>query len=299
MVCLSQRMRLSRRLIREFLQDWFGLTLSTGLINRCIHEAGRAVEPLEEQLVDELQQEILAHVDETPWKEWGQLLGLRVISTSTVCLYLIGSRSTELLNRVFGENHRHWLMSDGYAVYRRFRKRLRCRAHLLRKAKFLEECLSVPAQKFGHECRIVLETLMDAVYQAREGPPVDLTLCYAGQLEAFRQSCERYREASHARTRALAREFLNDWDAIFRVLAHPFLPFTNNEAERALRHRVIVRRTTRGTRTAQGTRAVGLLASIIETCRKRNILPWPYLAAVIAERRRGKTAPAVPAPACA
>ncbi|MGH8477292.1 MAG: IS66 family transposase [Blastocatellia bacterium] len=272
---------------------------STSLINRCIHEAGRAVEPFEEQLVKELQQEILAYVDETPWKEWGQLLWLWVISTATVCLYLIGSRSTELLNQVFGEEHPNWLMSDGYTVYRRFRKRLRCWAHLLRKAKFLEECLGMEAQSFGKECRVLLETLMDGIYQVREGPALDLTPCYAWHLDTFRRLCERSLNASHAPTRALAREFLNDWDAIFRVLAHPFLPFTNNEAERALRHWVIVRRITQGTRTAQGTRAVGLLASIIETCRKRNILPWPYLAAVIAERRQGKTAPAVPAPSCA
>jgi transposase len=37
------------------------------------------------------------------------------------------------------------------------------------------------------------------------------------------------------------------------------------------------------------------LASVIETCRKRNQLPWPYLAQVIAERRKGNIAPPLPA----
>ncbi|MGH9799014.1 MAG: IS66 family transposase [Blastocatellia bacterium] len=40
----------------------------------------------------------------------------------------------------------------------------------------------------------------------------------------------------HKPTRDLANEMLNDWEAIFRVLQHPELPLTNNEAERALRH---------------------------------------------------------------
>ena len=40
------------------------------------------------------------------------------------------------------------------------------------------------------------------------------------------------------------------------------------------------------TRTAEGTRAVGLLASVIETGRKRHILPWPYLALMLAGRRK-------------
>ena len=71
------------------------------------------------------------------------------------------------------------------------------------------------------------------------------------------------------------------------------LPLTNNEAERALRHWVIARMISQGTRTEQGTRAFGLLASVLETCRKRKILPWPYLATVIAERRKGNPAPAM------
>jgi transposase len=70
------------------------------------------------------------------------------------------------------------------------------------------------------------------------------------------------------------------------VLEHPYLPLTNNEAERALCHWVIARRLSHSTRTAQGSRALALLASVIETCRKRNILPWPYLAHVLAERRK-------------
>ena len=77
-VCLSLRMRLSRRSIQEFLHDWLGVCLSTSTINRCLHEAGRAVEPLEERLVDEVRQASLAYADETSWKEWGKLLWLWV-----------------------------------------------------------------------------------------------------------------------------------------------------------------------------------------------------------------------------
>ena len=296
LVCLACRMRLSRRLIRELMEDWFGVRISTSLINRCIHEAGRAVEPLEEQLAEEVRKAVLAHADETPWKEWGRLLWMWVIATPTVTWYLIGHRNAELLEVIFEKGFSGWLMSDGYAVYRRFKTRLRCWAHLMRKAIFLTTCLDRQAQQFGEAARELLEQLMAAVYQAREGPPVDLTPTYSGKLEAFRTLCENYRDADHKATRALAREFLLDWEAIFRVLEYPWLPLTNNEAERALRHWVIFRRITQGTRTEQGSRALTLLASIIETCRKRNVLPWPFLANVIAERRKGLPAPPIPAP---
>jgi hypothetical protein len=294
-VCLSQRMRLSRRRIQEFLRDWLGVTLSTSTINQCIHEAGRAVEPIEEQLVEELQQASLAYADETPWKEWGQFLWLWVITSSSVCLYFIGYRSQEILANVFGEGFVGWLMSDGYQVYRQFRHRLRCWAHLQRKAKGLKDSLNGEARAFGQATDALLNDLIKAIYQAREGPPRDLTAQFQDRLDAFARLCEQHRDSAHEKTRALAREFLNDWEAIWIVVAHPHLPLTNNEAERALRHWVIARRISQGTRTEQGSRVVALLASVIDTCRKRDVLPWPYLARVVAERRKGNSAPPLPA----
>jgi hypothetical protein len=74
-------------------------------------------------------------------------------------------------------------------------------------------------------------------------------------------------------------------------------PLTHNEAERALRHWLILRRIGYGTRTMVGSRSFALLASIIDTCRKRKVSPWPYLAEVIARGRRGQEAPALPSPA--
>jgi hypothetical protein len=61
------------------------------------------------------------------------------------------------------------------------------------------------------------------------------------RLRVFRARCEAMRGHSHAKTHALAVEFLNDWEAVFAILDHPFWPLTNNEAVRALRHWVILR----------------------------------------------------------
>lgn len=298
-VCLSQELGVSRRRIQGFLGDWLGVTLSTAVIDQCIREMGRAVEPLEEVLVEELQAAVRTCVDETPWKEWGLLLWMWVFSTPTLCVYFIGYRSREILDNVLGEHFGGWLMSDGYQVYRHFQHRLRCWAHLLRKALGLEASLHASARHFGQHTHHLLSELIEAVNAARDAPPgeVNLPERFRQRLEAFRVLCEQHRDSAHEKTRALAREFLNDWEAVWVVLAHPQLPMTNNEAERALRHWVIIRRLMQGTRSAEGTRAVALLASIIETCRRRNALPWPYLASVLAERRKGNPAPALPAPA--
>lgn len=65
-VFLALRMRLSRARIREFFIELFGLQLSTGVIDETIREAGRAVAPLEDEMVSEIEQAALLHADETP-----------------------------------------------------------------------------------------------------------------------------------------------------------------------------------------------------------------------------------------
>lgn len=130
---------------------------------------------------------------------------------------------------------------------------------------------------------------MAAIFAAREGPPltIPLTEQFALELAQFRQLCEGYRNSEHTKARALAREFLNDWDAIFAILSDPSRPLTNNLAERMLRHWVIHRRITYGTRTHAGTRAFSIIASVVDTCRLRNINPWQFLSNTLAARRNG------------
>jgi transposase len=296
-VCLSFRMRLSRPRIREFLHDWLGITLSVGSINKAIHESGRAAMPLENELLEEVLKSDLLHVDETPWQQKGDLLWLWVFVSSSVAVFWISSRAGDLINRILGKNtYKGWLMSDGYRVYRQFLKRIRCWAHLVRKARGLTESYDKESQAFGKETHDFLNSLIAAIKNARETPPdKPLSERYQDQLISYRQACEQMKSSSHKKTHELAVEMLNDWDVIFTVLDHPHLPLTNNEAERALRHWVILRRISYGTRTEQGSRIFAILASVIETCRIRQQCPWRYLESVIDYRRAGFLAPPLPA----
>ncbi|MCP5125964.1 MAG: transposase [Gammaproteobacteria bacterium] len=89
---------------------------------------------------------------------------------------------------------------------------------------------------------------------------------------------------------------VHNWDVIFQVLHHPTLPLTNNEAERALRHWVILRKISHGTRTPTGSRTFTVLASVITTCRQRGHSLWPYLRDAIADRRAGRPLASLPTP---
>lgn len=295
-VMLALRMRLSRARIQEFFQVFIGLELATGTIDQTIREAGRAALPLEEKLATQIQQAPLLHVDETPWKEAGVLLWLWTLVSATAVLFVIGSREGEMLMNVLEDQFIGVLMSDGYVVYRGWNNRVRCWAHLLRKMQGLADSVHARAAQAGQQMKTILERLMAAIYAARQQPPPGSLLegqC-AADMAMLKARCEQYRDDPHDKLRALARELLLDWDVILRQVREPHLPLTNNLAEQALRHWVIARRISHGTRSAVGTRAFGLLASVIETCRRRKACAWRFLASVIATARQGLPAPSLP-----
>ncbi len=294
-VALHLRFRLSYQRICEFLHDWLGVHLCKATIKQTLHEAAAATAPLEPELIDAVLASNLLHIDETPWPQGAQLLWLWVFTSATVTLFMIASRGREILDRLLPD-FPGWLMSDGLQAYRHFPQRLRCWAHLTRKAQGLIDSFNHEAQAFGQLVQDTFDTLIGAVHAARDGPPVDLRTLHATLLEDLHAACVRLLGHRHAKTRALAVELWNDWEAIFRPLDNPAWPITNNAAEQALRHWVIARRIMMGTRCEAGSRTFTLLASVIETCRQRGHLPWPYLAGVIAERRAGRPVAALPVP---
>ena len=287
-VALSLRFRLSRQRIQAFIDEWLGIWIGTGTIHNTLAEAAVIVAPLEQELVDGILQSDLLHADETPWPEQGaSALWLWVFITSRVVLYYISHRGRELVRNLL-DGFAGVLMSDGWQAYRFLVQRLRCWAHLKRKAQGLSESFNPAAQSFGREILALWNELWEAVQKAREGPPgQSLRPEWEPRLREFRLHCEKMRGNPHAKTHQLAVEFLNDWEAIFAVLENPRWPLTNNEAERALRQWVILRQISHGTRTPRGSRHFALLASVIDTCRLRGHSPWEYLQTAITRRRQG------------
>ncbi len=176
-------------------------------------------------------------------------------------------------------------------AYRSYEKRQRCLAHLIRKAVALEEGINEDAGRFGEwllkELRGLIKTIAEGGKDAKfRSYPI---------LARLKRACLLGRDGPTEKMRALAREILNDWEAVIAFVKNPELPPTNNEAERALRHAVISRGISQGTRTSEGSRAYSCLLSVIETCRLREVNPWPYIAEVIGLGRKGMTPPPIPA----
>jgi transposase len=114
---------------------------------KTLHEAAAASAPLEQELIDAAVASDLLHADETSWPQGGELLWLWVFTSATVTLFVVAKRGREILDRLLAG----WLMSDGWSAYRHFPQRLRCWAHLTRKAQGSIDSCEREAQAFGHQ----------------------------------------------------------------------------------------------------------------------------------------------------
>ncbi|NCA73013.1 MAG: hypothetical protein EOM91_23765 [Sphingobacteriia bacterium] len=140
-------------------------------ISACMKAGGRLPPVVEKQITATIRNIDLLHADETSWKRHGQLLWLWVFTCAHATLFVVGKRSVEVVREVLGTAFTGWLMSDGFWAYRELDQRLRCLAHLIRKAHGLEESLEHEAQRFGAHLLEVLETVIAAVYEVRSGAP--------------------------------------------------------------------------------------------------------------------------------
>ena len=118
-------------------------------------------------------------------------------------------------------------------------------------------------------------------------------------MASLKWNCQQNRYEDEKKVRELAGEILNDWDAVVAFVHDRTLPPTNNDAERALRHAVISRRISFGTRTDEGSRFYAAALSVIDTCRKRGVETWNYACRLIAAARANLPAPEIPTRALA
>jgi len=83
-------------------------------------------------------------------------------------------------------------------------------------------------------------SLIAAVFEARAqldqppqdgvmGPAAPPAITHAEQIEQLKQLCQQHRDACHQALRQIAREFINDWQAIVHVLDEPRLPLSRVE----------------------------------------------------------------------
>ena len=262
----------SRDTVKTFCSSVLGFDISYGGIQNVIDRVSAAIEPHYDRIADVSREAEVCYIDETSWQLSGTLCWLWVMANSLAVFFLIHTnRSREAFRELVGG----WvgiLVSDGYAVYRKWvGQRQTCLAHLIRAAKGLEERRDKELARFGKWARMELQRLC---HMARVKPSRGEWLAFYARLSHL---ISRYRECDNE-AGVFARRLEREMEHLFLFLKAEGVEPTNNFAERMLRFAVLWRKRTQGTRSEKGNRWVERVLSLRQTCKLKGKSSYDVLA---------------------
>jgi transposase len=301
---LRGRFRLSIDDTAACLAELWNLPLcATSVVTSC-ERVSAALAPLDAAIAEAVQTAPALNVDETSWPTETRRGWLWVaVSPSATCFRIHPSRSGPALRALLGEAYYGIVSSDRYPVYDQLADRYRqlCWAHLVRNVRGLLDC-------YAEETRWAqpLLDLSDELFLAwhlYKGGWIDRVSLQQGLLPiryAMRQQLQEGAGSTYPKIAGFSRELLTHWDALWTFGQVEGIEPTNNAAEQALRHAVLWRKSSFGSRSAAGCRFVERILSLHATCRQQGRSFIALVTEAVQAAWAGRPAPALfPAPASA
>lgn len=271
-VCyLSIVMRLSFEQIRSFLSDTADFQLSDGEITACLDEQAEKLTPEKDRLLQKIRGAPGSHYDETSWNTRGGKGNYAWIKRATEgveAVFLIGrSRGKGNAEELQGEIDNQVGISDDYGAYTNmFKDHQLCMAHPNRKLRDLTESKTLSATS---------KTVCTRTYDAFKILYADLgkTLASAYEKNLWLTKRDEYikqikelavaTENDPQKLRAIKEGLNRNAEKYFTCLTKQGIPADNNKAERGLRHIVLKRKISYGSKSQKGADTMSVLCSTL------------------------------------
>jgi len=297
---LSTRLKGSVRDVAVFIHAVFQVPLATGTISKCQQRVSAALEAPVQAAHAVAQQQAVAHLDETGWRENKARAWLWVFATTLVTIVCIAARrSTAVARRLLG-NFRGIVVSDRWVAYAHLPvgRRQLCWSHLRREwQRFVD--------RGGHDAQIG-EGLQGAtrklfkwwhwLEQGRRERP-----WFVQQMRPVQWEVEHWLTmgelGASPKTAATCREILALREALWTFVTHAGVPPTNNFGEQQVRLAVVLRKIRYGTDSVRGSRFLERMLSTVQTLerQRRNVLDF-LVEALLAHRAHVPAPSLIPAP---
>ena len=285
--------RLTKRQVPELMRDLFGLQMSVGAVIGCQQSASGAVAVPVEDARTYVKQQPVKHADETGWREGADRSRAwlwTVVTTHVVVFMIHARRNAEAAKELLGK-WRGILVTDRHGAYHWWPncRRQFCWAHLKRDIQAIVE-RGGESGRIGKEMLGEIERMFTWWHRLRDGTLARSTFrVYMLTLQRrFERLLGEGAQASHAKTSKTCAMLLKRRDALWTFVYFEGVEPTNNGAEQAVRHGVIIRKISYGTHSQEGSRFVERMLTVHATLRRqqRNILDFMRAACSAALRRQ-------------
>jgi len=291
---LTGSCRLGKRGVSRLFDDLFGLPLSPAMVCKLQRRTAEALRPIADQALIYTRGHP-ANVDETGWHEGPTRAWLWVAVTTLVVAFLIRkTRGRSAFDDLRGASSQV-LTTDRYPVYAHLKahKRQVCWAHLRRDFQAMID-RNGPGSQIGTQLLGCADRMFACWYRVRDGTLSRATF-RSVYVPALRRQVREWlangAACACAKTAGTCRELRAVEPSLWTFARVADVDPTNNAAEREVRHAVCWRKTSFGTDSADGSRFVERILTVIATCRRQNRNVLAFLTRAVTAARTGGDAP--------
>jgi transposase len=293
---------LSTRATQPVLEDLCGVVMGWGTVANLEQGTVTALaEPVAEARAY-VQAQPTAYLDETGWREGQERAWLWTAVTAWVTVF-VGrlSRRSKVAHELLGERLWGGLVTDRWSAYTWYPtwRRQVCGAHLRRDIE-ARIARGGGAQEIGAAVQAPARLMCHGWHRGRDGTLAHASV--ANYMRPIRREVERLREAGHTcgvpKTEGVGREIFTVRQAWWTCVRHPGVEPTNHVAERAIRPGVLWRKGSFGTQSADGSRFVEAMMTVVATLNQQHRNVLDDLTTACEAALRGEGAPSLlPTPA--
>ena len=270
---LREEGRLPFAVLQRVVRTLTGLEMSEGALVAMVQRMAERGKPVLETIRAAIRASPVLHADETGWRQDGRNGYVWTFSTPQERLFVRGNRAKGMLSDMVGDDFAGILVSDFYGVYTGYEGMHQyCWAHLLRDIQDL--AAQHPADVSVQGWATAVSAIFARAQRGSEGGPAEGWRVRRTAETDLSHLCAPWSEQTEAPQRVLCQRILRHLNGLFVFVTEPAVPPTNNAAERSLRHLVVSRKISGGTRSATGTETKMTLASLFGTWQLQGINPF-------------------------
>ena len=282
-VCiLSIANRLTHSQIQENVRDIFDISISIGEIGNILETEANNLRPEYQVLKESVLMQNGTHYDETGWnvqkEEQGRFAWVATGTENFDTVFFLGRSRGKGNIEDIGKGKLG--ISDDYGAYKNaFEDHQLCWAHPQRKLRDLAE-----SEEFGQrKKKRIITTYQDFsnLYQnIRKKLGEEISPYLKSRFQNLFNQITESHFLDPTPLSKLKISLRKNKEKYFTFLNHKGIPIDNNKAERALRHLVIKRKISFGSKTQRGAETTSILASVILSLKWNNPENWfkTYLA---------------------
>jgi hypothetical protein len=300
-------------MIVSAMDDYFGVKMSLGTVNRLRKEASTALSSAVEEAKSYIQSAEMVNADETGFTQGnadgknptGKKAWLWVAVTPLITYFQVAlSRSTVAAMDLLGEKFRGILTSDRYGSYNWVdeKRRQLCWAHLKREFQKISERIGASRQ-VGRNLMAQEKKLFRLWRRVRDGTLSRkefqlLVLPIRNRVQEILTETAEFEIGSRektpwAKTVRTCRQLLKVEPALWLFVEVSDLEPTNNSAERAIRPAVLWKKTSFGSQSENGSIFVARMLTVVSSLRSQNRSVLEFIRETITAHRQGISTPSL------